>query len=328
MKAPDQPLPQPPLVPAGADPGSAQEKFEKLARDYGLAAQENRFAEAEQIALEMLLAAGEEAARNPPPEAPLWEKVSALENSGDWAGVEAVRRELVAVAEAGGRAGIIAKARQDLSELLLFLGRPGEAWEEARGATAAGRPAGLEILDVMLLLNEAACALEMGQTQAALDTVEEAMGLLQEQPLTSLLRARALNQRARCRLAQGRLSDAATDLAASEQLLAGKGACEFAAGVQATLAAWWEIRATLYGKQGAWAEALPAWQKAVEKRQLVASLPQVGSPRRFVPLARALQQCACAARRLGFEPEAETLAAEARAIAAQCPGRPPLKDSE
>ncbi len=328
MKDPDQPLPQPPLVPPGAVPDSSLEKFEKLARDYCLAAQENRFAEAEQIALEMLLAAGEEAARNPPPETPLWEKVSAFENSGDWAGVEAVRRELVALAEAGGQAGIIAKARLDLSELLLFLGRPGEAWEAARAATAAGRPAGLEVLDVMLLLNEAACALELGQTQTALEAAEEAVGLLKEEPLTSLLRARALNQRARCRLAQGRLSGAAADLAASEQLLAGKGACEFAAGVQATLAAWWEIKAALCGKQEAWAEALPAWQKAVEKRRLVASLPQVESPRRFVTLARALQQCAGAARRLGLAKEAETLAEEARAMAAQCPGRPPLKDPE
>jgi hypothetical protein len=118
-------------------------------------------------------------------------------------------------------------------------------------------------------------------------------------------RARALLMRARCRLEQCQVSQAEQDLELAWRILAPQAKAGMFAGVQGSLAVWWEITARIRTQSKDFMAAAKAMGKAVEFRRTVSQLPQLAGPHKHHALAKALQEYSVALMAAG-EVEAAT----------------------
>ena len=125
---------------------------------------------------------------------------------------------------------------------------------------------------------------------SALAAASEDVRQIEPGALHDSMRARALLARGRCLVASGDLAAAEQDLAASWELLEPRSHSAFLAGVQRTIARWWETTARLRARKGDGSGAVAAWRQAVEKRREVAALPQVETPSSLDALASALKE--------------------------------------
>ena len=320
--------------------------FEQTIKSYAEAESSGRHDEAQAVALQALMMAAEEAERNPTPDLLLIADAERCEVAGDWAGAEAARRKVLALreselAQADARSeragdstaaqpdderwrafGLIAKAHADLSALQKRWGRLDDAWNSARAATAAARRANLWPLLHLTLQNETACALDRGDVASALAAASEDVRQIEPGALHDSMRARALLARGRCLVASGDLAAAEQDLAASWELLEPRSHSAFLAGVQRTIARWWETTARLRARKGDGSGAVAAWRQAVEKRREVAALPQVETPSSLDALASALKEFSEALSQAGDLDAAGAALAEAETIRGNA-GLPP-----
>ena len=96
--------------------------------------------------------------------------------------------------------------------------------------------------------------------------------------------------RARCRVEQGQVSQAELDLEVASRILAPQAKAAMFAGVQSSLAVWWEITARIRTRAEDFAAAAQAMGRAVEFRRTVSQLPQLAGPHKHHALAKALQE--------------------------------------
>jgi tetratricopeptide (TPR) repeat protein len=127
-------------------------------------------------------------------------------------------------------------------------------------------------------------------------------------------RARALLMRARCRVAQHQIPEAQRDLDDAWQLLAPLAESSMFAGVQGSLANWWEVTARIRTASRDLAGAAEALGKAVEFRRIVSQLPQLEGPQKFFWLANTLQDYSAALEAVGNPDAAMKAFDESRVI--------------
>ena len=268
----------------------------------------------EAAALQMLNAAAAQAQRNPTPEQAIYLAVRECEARGDWPGAEAGYRAILTHREAAGLPLLVYKAQLDLANLYFLL----EAWPRAQAAarlaTAAARQADMSPALVVALETEALCSLRMGDPAGALASATAAVTAVEPGAEFGPLRAGALVMVARCHVAAGNWSAAAAVLDAARPEVVDQETSPFFAGQRSRTAAWWEATAALLGQQADWPGALAAWEKAVDLRRGVATLPHVAGPYTQGSLARTLRQQAAALADAGQQAESRLVREEVRAI--------------
>lgn len=167
----------------------------------------------------------------------------------------------------------------------------------------AARKTDMAPLLLMALAGLFQCHLMKGDMTLAAATAEEAVQITPAEKMYDAQRARSLLMRARCRMEQGQVSQAEQDLEVAWRILAPQAKAAMFAGVQGTLAVWWEITARIRTKSKDFAAAAQAMGKAVEFRRTVSQLPQLAGPHKHHALAKVLQDYSVA---LLAEGEVET----------------------
>jgi hypothetical protein len=282
--------------------------FQQMIESYAEKASAGKTEEADAIALRFVMMAGEEALKNPTPDLLLKRKAEDLEQAGDWAGAEAARREVLALEEASGNFGLVAKAQLDLSRLLLAVGRLEEAWEAACAATASARRTEVFPLLAMVLESECFCALARTDLPRALAAADEQVRIIEPGKLWDRMRAKALATRARCRLASDDQAGAESDLAACWALLQLEATSRIARSPIVTLANWWEVKSELAERQGDRSAAWQAIHRAIDYRR------QLNGPFALATLARALLRLGKLAGAEGDAAAADAALSEAKTI--------------
>lgn len=231
-----------------------------------------------------------------------------LAEAGDWMGAEAAYRDALAMAE--GPFDEL-QPRRHLASLCANLGRHEDALAEAGAATDAARRVGWETVLAMALRTEGRHAREAGDLPAAIAGYTEGLAVLPEDSIQTLLRAMILVGRAGCFAEAGDLPAAEEDLSAAWPILEPATEAFCAAGVMATLSAWWDATARVRQAHGDPAGAVDAGREAVRYRRRAAE-----SPPAFLrtALADALQSLGEALLAAGDEAGAEEALAEGRQI--------------
>jgi tetratricopeptide (TPR) repeat protein len=268
-------------------------KLEEVIGSFAEATNAGRDQDANAAAMQALAMAAAEQLRNPSPEVLLMDEADDLESKGDWPAAEAVRRKVLALEESSGHSGKIAGAQMKLGKLLRIVGRDDEAWQFVCAATASARRAKIFPLLVTALLGEAFCALDRGDSARALTAAAEAVQVVGPGRLHDHERARALTARARCRLAQGDLTGAQSDLASGWDLLLAHSGSWMLPGIMQTLAMWWEVKGRLEERLGNFSCASEATTTAIELYR------QRGDPHALLALARSLEKLGEIAREAG-----------------------------
>jgi ATP/maltotriose-dependent transcriptional regulator MalT len=280
-------------------------EFEKVIQSYTDAVSRDRPEEARDAAMEALLMAGKEALKNPTSSLLLKEEAGNCEAKGDWTGAEAAYRKVLALEEASGNFGLIAKAHMDLCRLLRLRGRLDEARQFALQAAEGARRAQIFPVLVMALDLEACCALDRGDSGAALAAASEGFQVIEPGKIFDLMRAKALVTHARCSLASGDPATADSDLATSWELLQARVS---ALSPLLTLADWWEVKSQLEEQRGNVEPAREALTRAG------GYLRQMQGPYARFAVARVLHESSRLSKQAGDLLAAEQASNEAEAI--------------
>lgn len=309
-----------------SDAAEITRAFQDLLKSWTEAKSVGQDDEAMAKALEAFQFAVHQAEQNPTPDLLLMEEADRLECSGDWAGAERARREVLRLKEAEGNAGMIAKAHHDLSRFFLLRGRLDEAWESALAATGAARRYEIRMVLAMMLENEGWCAWVRGDPDRAHLAAEEGLGALEllatEQGwgaldasrLTEGIRGRLWMLKARAFVAKGLWKETEHALAQARQLVGHGKPVSFVPGPIVGEAAGWEVEAALRVGLGDGAGAVEAWQKAVEKRRQVLTFPHLKGPYSMSALARALEGLGQSLAEQGLAEEAVSIRDEAASL--------------
>jgi tetratricopeptide (TPR) repeat protein len=289
-------------------------QFQQAIEAYGAAVESGKTDEAGDAAMNAFMLASMEAMNRPTPSLELALKAQDCENAGEWEGAESAHRARLALEEKTGNNGLITKPNLDLSLLFQLLGKRENAWTFAQAATASARRAGISILTAMALDNEAGCALDRGEAGRAMESVEEALRILEPDKITVQSRARALTMRARCHVAAGRLPEAEADLKSAWELIEAPAPLRFAAGPVMLRARWWETKAGLLERKGELAEAVTAQRRGVEERRLGAERTLSGSLHPKAVIAKSLETLSVLLQRAGEEKAATEARDEAMSI--------------
>jgi hypothetical protein len=216
------------------------------------------------------------------------QEASEHEGAARWEQAEAAYRRILTLAEAEGNQAALFKAHDDLRTLFAMRGLGDQALQEAQAAVAAALKTDLAALQVAAWQGLFQCHLIHGDLKSAAATAEQAVQITSGE--TSLLRARALLMRARCRTEQALTSESEEDLAGAWQILAPQAQATLFAGVQSSLAVWWDVTARIRARAQDLAGAAEAKGKAVEFRRTVSHLPQLEGPYKYHALAKELQE--------------------------------------
>ncbi len=212
------------------------------------------------------------------------------EDAARWEQAEAAHRRALALAQAEGNEATIFKAHDDLRSLYAICGMADKALQEAQAALEAARKTDMAPLLLTALGGLFQCHLTKGDMTSAAATAEEAVQIAPSEKMYDGQRARALLMRARCRLEQCQVSQAEQDLEVAWQILAPQAKAAMFAGVQGSLAVWWEITARIRTRSRDFAGAAQAMGRAVEFRRTVSQLPQLASPHKHHALAKVLRE--------------------------------------
>ena len=292
-------------------------EFEGLLKAFHEAQERGDFEQAESIGVECLVLATEEAERNPSESLRLVQEAREHEDAARWEQAEAAHRRALALAQAEGNEAMIFKAHDDLRSLYAICGMADKALQEAQAALEAARKTDMAPLLLMALGGLFQCHLMKGDMTSAAATAEEAVQITPAEKMFDGLRARALLMRARCRLEQCQVSQAEQDLEVSWRILAPQAKTAMLAGVQGSLAVWWEITARIRTQSKDFAGAAEAMGKAVEFRRTVSLLPQLEGPHKHHALAKALQEYSAALTTAGDVEAATEAFDESREIQQQ-----------
>ncbi len=287
---------------------SFMKEFEQLVTSFAQAVEAGKSEAAQGAAMEALVLAAEEAERHPTPSLVLKQEAAECESKRDWAGAEAGYRKVLALEEATGNQGLIAKAQMDLSRLLRLIGRLEEASQVAASATASARKPGIFPVLVMALENEVACALARKEPQAALVSAAEMVQVIEPGKVYDSMRARALIHHGRCLVAIDDVAGAESRLVTSWELLQGPGITRNLPGPTFALANWWEVKSQVLELQGDIEAAREANAQSLVYRC------QNESPYGIVLLIRALEKSAEFSQRAGDLAQAERAFAEANSL--------------
>jgi tetratricopeptide (TPR) repeat protein len=268
---------------------SQEGEFERLLKAFRSAQESGDFEQAEFIGVQCLVFAAEEAERNPSESLRVAQEAHEHEAAARWEQAEAAHRRALALAQAEGNEAMIFKAHDDLRSLYAICGTADKALQEAQAALEAARKTDMAPVLLMALGGLFQCHLMKGELTSAAAAAEEAIQITPAEKMYDGQRARALLMRARCRLEQGQVSQAEQDLEGAWRILAPQAKAAMLAGVQGSLAVWWEITARIRTQSKEFAAAAQAMGKAVEFRRIVSQLPQLEGPHKQYALARVLQ---------------------------------------
>ncbi len=300
--------------------GPSVEEFQKKFGELGLtavdAANAGKDKEAQQAALTLLMMASAKALKDPSDDWVLAYEAARFVDAGDWVGAEAAYRKLLALREQEGRAGMIAHVQFDLSRLLRHLGRLEEAWGYACAATEVGRREDLPSLTVMMLENEALCALERKEVLRALASVKEALSLLKQERMQNGVRMRMLTIRAQCLLESGDAAGAERDVVSARKLEADSPFAQ-TGGALVGRARRWEIQAELQIRRGDLSGASDSLKELIALRRKMAEGCGPPTPYALAAQARALERFAVISKRLGNVTEGRKALSEAKTLRKQ-----------
>jgi len=280
--------------------------FEQAIASYAEAQEAGRIEEARGAAFEAFRLAAEEAERHPTPSLRLQLEAGACEDGRDWAGAEAAYRAVLRLEEEAGKPMPLALAHLHLSKLLRLVGRLEEAGQSAAAGSACGRAGEGFVVLAMALENEIACALDRGDTAAALLAGREIVQAIEPGKLYSLIRGRAMIALARCLVAAADVAGAESRLAEGWEWL--EGVDRSLPGPIAALAAWWEVKSAVLEQQGHLEKAREAMSESIDYRRYR------GEPYGIFALMRGLEKSAELAGRAGERAQAERAMAEALAL--------------
>jgi tetratricopeptide (TPR) repeat protein len=289
-------------------------EFIQALQAFQKASEGNNTEQMEAAALNAMAMAVQEAQKNPTPQMLLKQEAVECEARGDWQAAESCYRRILPLEEATGNALLISKAHQDLSRFFFLLDDLDRAEASAKSATASARLADNSTMLCVMLENDVHCALRRSNLALALELASEAVAIIESGPVSANLRSRACVTRAQCRLANGDVAGAESDLLQTRPDLIDKATSPVFAGVHSRVAKWWEVTADLRTYKGDHVGARGAWTEAVKSRRHVASLPQVAGPYTLAALARTLLRFSKALNAAGDPSGAENASAEAQRI--------------
>jgi len=289
-------------------------EFRRLLEAFQEARERDDVKAAELIAAQCLVFAARKQALNPSERLRLVKEAIEHEDAARWEQAEATRRGVLALAETEGNQAIICKDHMDLCNLFTLSGLPDRAIQEARAAVEAARKSDITVLLATALGDLSRCLLAKGDIASAAAAAEEAVQNTPPEKLHGVQRARALLTRARCRMEQGQAPEAQCDLDVAWKLLEPMAEASIFAGVQGSLALWWEITARNRTESKDLAGAAEAWGKAVEFRRAVSQLPQLEGPYKYFSLAKTLHQYSSALSAAGRVQDAVHAFDESRSI--------------
>jgi len=174
------------------------EEFGEALQRYQDAVDANEPREAEAAAYEIFALAEQWSDQNPSPESGLSMAAGECAERGDWAGAEALYRQILALPDSQPMSEY--RAHSELAGLLHRLKRSAEASAEEALATVAARRAEVPILLIMALVDQAICLLSEHRFDEATPVIAEALSLSANDRAYGQLRAQALLARSRCAL--------------------------------------------------------------------------------------------------------------------------------
>ena len=269
---------------------SQKGEFERLLKAFHAAQERGDFEQAESIGVQCLVFASEDAERNPSESLRAVQEAHEHEDAARWEQAEAAHRRALALAQAEGNEAMIFKAHDDLRSLYAICGEPDKALHAAQAALEAARKTDMAPLHLVGLGGLFQCHLMKGDMTSATAVADEAVQVVPAEKMYDGLRARALLMRARCRVEQGQVSQAGRDLEVAWRTLAPQAKATMFAGVQSSLAVWWEITARIKTRAEDFTAAAQAMGKAVKFRRTVSQLPQLEGPHKHHALAKALRE--------------------------------------
>jgi len=291
---------------AAPDPQFMRE-FQEAINSWAEATSAGKTQEAHNVAMQVLLMAGEEALKNPSSSLLLQQEADDLEHKGDWLGAETVRRKVLALEEASGDFGT--KAQLDLCQLLRVVGRSDESWQFAVAATASARRTEMFPLIYMALENEARCALDRVNFPRASAAASEAVRIIEPGKMFELMRASALTTLARCLLAANDSAGAELQLLLAWELLEERSSDGMLLpGPIRALANWWEVKSQIEERRGDLGGALAAITRAIEFRRLCEG------PYALFALSRTLKRLGEISKAVGDSVGEELVLSEAKCI--------------
>jgi hypothetical protein len=284
----------------------------------GSALEEGRVADAQQAALMGFLAVAERLDTDPEFLASfaVWEEGARLEDAGEWSAAEVHYRRMLELARERSDKYEESQVCEHLAKLCSILGRNTDAFDHAKAAYAAVRHDDLEMLLAMKLLDVSTYAAKAGNWHEAEAAARQAQELLEERALFDQLRARCLLLLASCKLQSVDPSEVDANLQSAFDLLAPWSTQELAAGIHASLACLYELRAKLADLRGDRQGALDASAAAVAARRKVAAAPQLAGPYAKVNLADTLTKYAARLQLANDQMAASRALAEANQIRA------------
>lgn len=295
-------------------PQQIPQPFLSLFQQYEESIQHGQMDDAETVLIQVMSHIGEQVSTNPTPDMLLLGEAGCCEQKADWEGAKAAYRKLQETGVKSGDMGAQFSGHIALSQLYRLLREDQSAIEQARSAAAVARRMDFAMLLARALELEARCCLRLDLISHALSALAEALEELGTEPVNDIPRGRCLIERANCLVANGDYSRAMQDLQEGWRLLEPKSAMYIAAGVHASLAAWWSVTAEIRTRQGDSLGAEEARAAAVSRWRHVAALPQVSGPYTQSELADALQSYAQTLVASAKHNEAEEALAESRQI--------------
>jgi tetratricopeptide (TPR) repeat protein len=272
---------------ADADP---KDIFCRLLNAWHAANERGDVQAAQSLAFQLLSIASIEQARNPSEDLRLRREACEHADAARWEQAEAAYRRALALSHNESNHPMIYKAHSDLSHLYEIRGMPDRALQEARAAAEAARKSEIAVLLSTALRDLTLCHLKEGDIVSAADTAEQAVQTAGMDKVNQIQRARALLMRARCRVEERRISEAHRDLDDAWQILVPLAGTSIFAGVQGSLASWWEITARIRSDSNDAAGAAEALGNAVAQRRAVSEMPHVCGPHKFFLLANTLRE--------------------------------------
>ena len=292
-------------------------EFARLLEAFHAAMERDDVKSAESIASQCFSHVVEHQKKNPSDDFRLLDVAREHENAAHWEQAEAAYRQFLALAKTETNPAYAYRGHIDLSDLYRIRGKLDCALEEAKVAVEAARKTGIESLLINALIALTRCYLMKDDIASAATVAEEAVQLTPADKRYYLHRARALLMRARCRIEQHQVSEVQSDLDVAWELLMPKAGALFFAGVQGSLAQWWEVTARIRTESKDADGAAEAMGRAVELWQAVSGLPQLAGPHKNFWLADVLRRYSAALSAAGRVEAATKVFEESCAIREQ-----------
>jgi tetratricopeptide (TPR) repeat protein len=205
----------------------------------------------------------------------------------DWPRAEEAFKRAVEVS--ADQPALRSKALSHLSAFYDLIGLDVLSDEAQEESNQVARRSEMPVLHHVALMSEARIHLKAKNLDSAFAALAEASAGLQKGPRHDLQRAHTAILRAQCHLEDGAFDKAEADLSSVRGELETHSEAFLLAGWQSALASYWATTARLREQRGDLPGGVCAWREVVERRQIIASCPQLEGPYKYNWLARSLQ---------------------------------------